>query len=84
MNNKKTRRSRAKLHPPDQTHALLTVEEITKLPTVDQMSFSLKVYAAAFFIGMQEYTGDPYSAESWELLQICSDEIARGHEMGIR
>jgi hypothetical protein len=89
----RTRGSRAKLHlvgkpcvtcPSDPSYALLSAQEVMALPTTDSLSYSLKVYVGAFLIGMQEFTGDAYSIEACGLLDICAEEIARGHRIEIR
>jgi len=41
----------------------------------------LKVYAAAYFIAMSEYTGDPEGMESMGLLEICKEEISLGTQL---
>ena len=62
----------------------MSAEEVLALPSTDSLSYSLKVYVAAFLIGMQEFTGSAYSIEACVLLDICAEEIARGHKIEIR
>ncbi|HEY9778263.1 MAG TPA: hypothetical protein V6C81_31160 [Planktothrix sp.] len=69
---------------PDRSHDLLTVEQIMEMPTTDSLSYSLKVYVATFEIGMQEFTGSANSIEAAGLLEICAENIARGHTIVIR
>jgi hypothetical protein len=66
---------------PDSRHRLLPIDDITELPVTDRASFSLKVYALAFRIAMKEFTGSSQSIEAQALLQVCQDEIARGHDI---
>jgi len=69
---------------PDPRLKLLGLEEVMGLPLEDNAIFSLKVYVAAFALGMQEYTGSLNSIEASSLLEICRDEISRGHTIIVK
>ena len=68
----------------DRSFRVLMQQEIRGMPTDENLSFSLKVYAMAHAIAMKVYTGSSGSIEAQALLEICQDEISRGHWMEIR
>ena len=59
-------------------------KEIMALPTNDRITYSLKVFALAHFLAMEEYTGDPVGLKACELLCYCEQEIARWHQLELR
>lgn len=65
---------------PDTQFELLPLEDVMKLQTDSDQVFSLKVFAAAFAIAMQEFEAE----DSLALLESCSQEIARGHTIVLR
>lgn len=90
----RARRSRAKLRAvgsqpcrdcaADHRFDVSSPEQIMDLPTADSLTFSVKVYTAAFLIGMGEYSGSAESLEAAGLIEICCDEVARGHRIEVR
>jgi hypothetical protein len=69
---------------PNLDRKVLPVDEIMLATMDDDKIFTLKVYAAAFHIAMQEFTGRPLGEEALALLDQCTDEIARGHTVFFR
>jgi hypothetical protein len=63
---------------------LLSVPEIMDLPTTNNETFSLQVYAAAYCVLMQAQTGDSLSITSCRLLNACADEISMGNRFVFR
>jgi len=60
---------------------MIPPQEIISAPVTDDTSFSLKVYAEAYYVAMQELTGGVDSEFSIRVLNECRIDIAKGHWM---
>lgn len=63
---------------------LLSVEEIFALSDDSQLTYTLKVFVAAYFSVMQEVTGFPLGEESVGLLTMCAHNVVQGHTIAFR
>ena len=65
-------------------YKLLGPEQIMELPLTDDVTYSLKVIAVAYYQAMSEFTGDAVGAESQQLLNECGFNIARGYSFCVK
>jgi hypothetical protein len=61
----------------DHSHRLLELKEIMDLDSKDDVQFSLKIFASAFWILSMEFPVDVTS----DILLACEDNVRHGHKL---